>query len=495
MADHRRPDLTTYPELAAAATTGRHRLRPRSPVDGLDRRKLGFAEVLGQSVSATAPTAAMAATPAIVAATAGPAALWSFLVATVVALLVGTCIGQFTRRMAAAGSLYSITAKGLSPVAALASGAALLLGYGALTAVSYVGAAAYLSALLPPGWPVPIAIVLVLTGVATVLLRRGVRLSARVVFVVEAVSIVLMLVIFATLLTSASAADQFARLAVPSFSLRGVASGVLPALGAFIGFEAAAAFGVEAKRPFQTIPRAILWTAGGSGVLYLFACYVQELGYASTPGGLAGQTEPVASLAVAAQMPWLAALLKIGIAMSFFASVLATGNALVRVLFSMGREGVLPRAFGTTHPRFRTPSVAIAVAVPAAGVVAVVFLLTGASPAQILQVLIATTVFGYLLAYLLVCIATPLFLRRIGELTRGPVVAAAVSALVLVLVLGFFVTSGVSSEMLVAWAGMVVLAAVWAGWLVLRRRSRLATIGIYDETSAADLLGSQDAER
>lgn len=493
MADHRRPELTTYRELAAAATTGRHRLRRRSPVDGLDRRKLGFAEVLGQSVSATAPTAAMAATPAIVAATAGPAALWSFLVATVVALLVGTCINQFTRRMAAAGSLYSVTAKGLSPLAALASGAALLLGYGALTAVSCVGAATYFSALLPPGWPVPLAIVL--TGVATVLLRRGVRLSARVVFVVEAVSIVLMLVIFATLLTSAGAADQFARLGVPSFSLRGVASGVLPALGAFIGFEAAAAFGVEAKRPFQTIPRAILWTAGGSGVLYLFACYVQELGYASTPGGVAGQTEPVASLAVAAHMPWLAALVKTGIAMSFFASVLATGNALVRVLFSMGREGVLPRAFGTTHPRFRTPSVAIAVALPAAGLVAAVFLLTGASPAQILQVLVATAVFGYLLAYLLVCIATPLFLRRIGELTRGPVLAAAVSALVLVLVLGFFVTSGVSAEMLLAWAAMVVLAAAWAGWLVLRRRSRLATIGIYDETSAADLLGSQDADR
>ncbi|WP_084144885.1 APC family permease [Amycolatopsis jejuensis] len=491
MADHRRPDLAAYPELAAAATTGPHRLRRHSPVDGLDRRKLGLAEVLGQSVSATAPTAAMAATPAIAAVTAGRAAFWSFVVATVLALLVGTCIGQFTRRMAAAGSLYSITAKGLGPSAGLASGGALLLGYGALTAAAFTGAAAYLAALLPPGWPVTLPLVVVVTAVATVLIARGVRLSTRVVFVVEAVSIAMMLVIFVALLIRTG---QFSQLGVPPFELRGVASGVLPALGAFIGFEAAAALGVEARRPFQTVPRAVVWTAYGSGVLYLFACYVQELGFATTPGGLAGQGEPVAALAVAAHLPWLSALLKVGIAMSFFACALATGTGLVRVLFSMGREGVLPRTFGSAHPKFRTPYVAIAVAMPTAGVIAVVLLVSGPSSAQVLQVLLTTAVFGYFVAYLLVCVAAPVFLRRIGELTPGPVLAAAISSLVLVAVLGFFVTSGVSGRMLLVWAGLVVVAGAWFGWLLLRRRAQVAEVGIYDETSRDDLLGaSQDA--
>jgi len=116
-------------------------LRSRSPVHGLDRRNLGPVEVLAQSVSCAAPAAAMATVPAIVAATAGPATLWSFVVATVLALLIGTCIGQFTRRMAVAGSLYSLTAKGLGPGAALASAGALLVGCGVLVMAAVTGAA------------------------------------------------------------------------------------------------------------------------------------------------------------------------------------------------------------------------------------------------------------------------------------------------------------------------------------------------------------------
>ena len=60
-------------------------LRHRSPVHGLDRRKLGPLEVLAESVSCTAPAAAMASVPAIVAATAGAATVWSFVVATALA--------------------------------------------------------------------------------------------------------------------------------------------------------------------------------------------------------------------------------------------------------------------------------------------------------------------------------------------------------------------------------------------------------------------------
>src|SRR4051794_28635134 len=108
----------------------RLRLRSRSPVEGLERRRLGPLEVFAQSVSGAAPSAAMAATPAIVAVSAGPGTVWSFVVATALALLFAGCIARFTRRMAASGGLYSLTAKGLTPAAAYASALASLLGYG-----------------------------------------------------------------------------------------------------------------------------------------------------------------------------------------------------------------------------------------------------------------------------------------------------------------------------------------------------------------------------
>ena len=65
------------------------RLRHRSPVHGLDRRNLRPVEVLAQSVSTAAPAAGMATVPAIVATTAGTATVWSFALATAVALAVG----------------------------------------------------------------------------------------------------------------------------------------------------------------------------------------------------------------------------------------------------------------------------------------------------------------------------------------------------------------------------------------------------------------------
>jgi amino acid transporter len=128
-------------------------LRHRSPVHGLDRRNLRPLEVLAQSVSTAAPAAGMATVPAIVATTAGTATVWSFVLATAVALAVGACIATFTRRMAAAGSLYSLTAKGLGPGAAFACGAALLAGYAVLLMAALAGAALYTDALLTRlGW-------------------------------------------------------------------------------------------------------------------------------------------------------------------------------------------------------------------------------------------------------------------------------------------------------------------------------------------------------
>ncbi|MDQ0382113.1 APC family permease [Amycolatopsis thermophila] len=468
-------------------------LRRESPMSGLDRRNLGPLQVFAQSISAAAPSAAMAAAPAVAAAAAGSGVLWSFVVATVLALLIGLGIGQFTRRMAAAGSLYSLTAKGLGAVAAFACGCALLVGYGLLTTAALTGSGVYLQDLLgragiEVGWGLVAGIVLVLGALATVCVLRGVRLSAQVVLVTEAVSITLMLVVFGLLLVRVG--PDLAP-AAPDRGVAGIAAGVLPALGAFIGFEAAASFGVEARRPFRTVPRAVQGTAALCGVLYLVAAYTQVVGLGRLPGGLAGQPEPVSTLAALQRLPWLSYLLDLGIAASFFACALATGSALVRVLLSMGREGVLPAALGRTHPRYRTPHVAILVALPLATLLPVVLVATGTSTSSAFVTLLNAAVFGYLVAYLLVCVAAPVFLHRIGELTRGALAAAAITAPALLAALVVFTLDNLGGPYPALFGAFVLAGLAWLGWLRARRPAQLARIGIYDETSEADLLGGE----
>jgi amino acid transporter len=315
-----------------------------------------------------------------------------------------------------------------------------------------------------------------------------VRLSAGIVLTVEAVSITVIVLISVVLLAQHGAPTQALR--APPVQWRDMAAGVLPALGAFIGFEAAAALGVEARRPFSTIPRVVQWTAGGCGLLYLFASYTQHLEFAGAPGGLAAQHQPLNTLVAAGHLPWLSDVLDVGITLSFFAAALAASTALVRVLFSMGREHIAPTAVGRTHPRYRTPHIAIAVTMPVIALVPVLLLaLGGMTPAAILTAVLNTAVFGYLVAYLLVCAAAPIFLHRIRELTPGAVLASAATAPVLVLALGFFVVSQWGSPILLVWLLLALAGLGWFVWLWLARPRALATIGIYDETSAGDILG------
>ncbi|MFJ5304324.1 APC family permease [Streptomyces sp. NPDC088350] len=488
-----------YANLAAAATAEPSRLSTRSPVHGLERRGLDPLQVLAQSVAGAAPAAAMAATPAIVAATAAGSTVWSFAVATALALLIGSCIGQFTRRMAAAGSLYSLTAQGLGPVGAFVCGGGLLIGYGVLTMAGFTGAAGYLTALLAraglgaPG-VVSVGVMLVLAAVVAVLMIRGIRPAARVMLLFEAVSIVLMLVIFGALLIRHGIPHHLHRLGLPPPDLGTTAAGVLPALGAFIGFEAAAAVGVEARHPYRTVPWAVRSTAAVAGLLYLLAAYSQQVGLADLPGGLSGQREPVGALADAQHLPWLSALLEAGVALSFFAAALAGSTALVRVLFSMGREGIAPRRLGAAHARYRTPHVAIAVAVPLTVAVPVALRLAGLGTDRVLMLLLNTATFGYLVAYLLVCVAAPVFLHRIGELTAWPVAVTVICAPALLTVLGAFLAAQ-SAHALWAIGAALVLGALWFAVLRRRRPRELAAVGIYDETRAADLLGAPVAPR
>jgi amino acid transporter len=449
-------------------------------------------EVFAQSVSGTAPSAAMASAPAIAAAAAGGGTVWSFVIATVLALLVASCIARFTTRMAAPGGLYSLTAQGLGPGFAYIGAVALLVGYALLAASALAGAATYLTALpgdiagVDPGRVGRVVAVVILGLVIALLVRRGVRLSARVVLMAESVSILLMLFVFVVLLLAGASPASPAPASPVTGGASGVLAGVLPALAAFIGFEIATSLGAEAQRPFRTVPRAVWWTVAVTGVLYVFAAQVQVLGFAGTPGGLAAQDEPIRVLAADQGWRWLSLAIDTGLVMSFFACGLAAMTALVRVLFSLARDSVAPAALGRTHPRYRTPYVAVAVATPLVVVAPVLAAGRGYPLGSTLALFLTSATCGFLVAYVLVCVAAPAFLRRIGELTWVAVGVSAVIVPILLAVLVAFLATRPLPALVVGVAGLLGISGY--AWLRLCRPGALAAIGVYDETVAADVL-------
>ena len=491
-------------ERAIADPPRVHGISDNSPVAGLARRSLGFVDVLAQSVSAVAPSAAATTIPVIAAAAAGGATIWAFAVALLISLLVASTVNQFTKRMSAAGSLYTFVSKGLGTGAAFFAGISMLVGYGFISMFALAGSGLFITTLLGhflPGAGTSTLLVAVfvvaLAALCFFVLALGIQLSTRVTILVESLSVALILVLVIAMLAAQGGRIEWSALNLASTNLGDFTTGVVLALTAFVGFESAASLGVESRRPFANVPRAILWTVIASGVLYLLSAYSQLTGFARLGRSIIETTTPVNDLANAYGMEWMGLVLDLSIAGSFFACAVASTTALVRVIFSMAREGLIPRSFGMTHARLRTPIVAIVATVPLLAAVPVLALTIGSSVWQAMGVLLVCAAAGYISSYMLVCLAAFVFLRRIGELTvRAGVRAIMASVMLAIGLVVYLMTSSASPSSLGVWLFLAIMAAGGALYAVVRVRKPWFsdTIGVFDETTTVDVLGGRGSD-
>jgi amino acid transporter len=141
--------------------------------------------------------------------------------------------------------------------------------------------------------------------------------------------------------------------------MSGVFKGMVFAILAFIGFEAAAPLGEEARHPQRTIPRAVVGSAILIGIFYVFCAFAWVFG-AGFNGFVAQATgaDPWRALGkVFWSTGWI--LVFLAICNSIVANSNAAVNAATRVFYALARNGLAPRPLGRTHPEFKTPNVAI----------------------------------------------------------------------------------------------------------------------------------------
>ncbi|MTE13620.1 APC family permease [Nocardia aurantiaca] len=474
----------------------------RSPLRGLSRRELPFVPVFAQSVAAIAPSGTAVVTPAfVIGAAGGGASVAAFLAAAVLAWGVALVIRPMAQRLAVSGGLYTYVAKGLGPAVAVPVGWSAIVGYASVSVAGLMAVGTYLDQIAVTaglagfgGTATIIALLLGAAVVAAVLMVRGIRLSASATLLVECVSVVTVLALMGYLLTRDSRGPFGSAGAHTAFEWHGgtgtLAMSAVVAVSAFVGFESATTLSAEAYRPFRSVPRTLAWTPLAAAVIYLIAVSAQAVALASAPLGTASSSTPVTDLLLQDNSRFLGAVLDLGVAASFFACTVASINALVRVLFTMGREGIAPAAAGRAHPRFHTPAPAIVAAVGAVTVGAVGYLLSGAEPQDGIRSFLTLSALGYLGSYLPACLATPALLRRIGESSRGMAILGPVTATLLgVLMVAAAVTAGNDSvTVVIAYAAVLVTAAVFTAALRVFTPDRLRGIGIYDEPQRADLL-------
>lgn len=470
--------------LADAIRQGRPRtdLGGSSPFTGLKRRHAKTVDVVAQSVAATAPAGVLLVHPGAVYARSGSFAF--FDIALTITLVVGVAlvIGMFARRVASTGSLYTFAARGLGAHVGLVAGSALAIGYLAIGMNTLSSGSSRVAQLVtgnpdPPGW----LIALLMVGFGTVIavvIGRGLRMSTRMLLVIETVAV---LAVLGLSIAALSATEWDLGLLVPDpshASIDAVMTGVAFALIGFVGFESGVALGPETRRPFAAVPRAILLSVGATGLVMLVGTAAQLSLVAERPGE--------ASLA---SVTGLSGLVDLIIAVSFLACALAMTNAATRLAFAMSREGVLPAVFGRVSQRGVPAIGGVVLATFVAAVPSLIYAL-GGSRQDLRMVTSPASVTGFVLAYALVCLAAPVFLARIGELTVRSAVLAAVPLVGLVAVLAFFVGSMAGDNLAgLVWSIAILGAVVAAGAMRLARHPGVAArVGVHDWPIDADCI-------
>lgn len=397
---------------------------------------------------------------------AGPGVIVSFLLAGLAAGLAAVCYAELASAVPVSGSSYSYAYTTLGEVVAMGVAACLLLEYGVATAAVAVNWSGYLNRLLSnvvgsqlphalsaapwdaqPGYVNVPAIALI--GMCALLLVRGASESAKVNAIMVMIKLGV-LVVFAIVAFTAFDAHHLQDFA--PFGVAGIGSAAGTIFFSYIGLDAVSTAGDEVNNPQKTMPRALiaaLLTVTGVYVLVAVAALGAQPWHA-----FAGQQE--AGLATILENvthgSWASSIIAAGAVISIFSVTLVTMYGLTRILFAMGRDGLLPARFAKVNPRTMTPvNNTVIVALAASTLAAFV-------PLQKLADMVSI---GTLTAFVVVSVGVIVLRVREPDLPRGfKVPGYPVTPVLSVAACGYILAS-LHWYTWVAFSGWVVLALLF----------------------------------
>jgi amino acid transporter len=379
-------------------------------------------ETLAQSVSTIAPTTTPAATIPLVFALAGNGTWLAYLLATAAVLLVGLCISRLARYSSSPGSLYTYASMILPPWLGAVAAWSLLLAYIGTGASVAGGFYHYANALLvaATGRGVStVALTVIVCGTSMWIASRDVKISARLMLCIEAVSLLFILTVVALVLARHGVHLDREQLQLRGMTGSGLRLGLVMALFSFDGFESATTLGAEARNPLKTIPRVVIESAVIAGGFFIVSAYAEVLGFHVAGQDLGTSQAPMHVLAEVARVPVLGILIDIGAVVSLFAGTLGCITAAARVLLLMAHNGLAHGTFRNTHPRNETPSFAIMATGLAAVLPVAVLAYRGSSGLDVYGWMGSLATYGFIVTYALVCVALPRYLRDHGVFQQG----------------------------------------------------------------------------
>jgi basic amino acid/polyamine antiporter, APA family len=364
------------------------------------KRTLGAGNLVALGIGAIIGAGLFVRTAAAAGQAAGPAVTISFIVAAVGCAFAGLCYAEFAAMIPIAGSAYAYSYVTMGELVAWIIGWALIMEYALGAATVSIAWSEYLNKLfngaIPYEWShspfesftdsagvlhqgivnAPALIVLLLI---TLLLIKGTQESAVVNAIIVFIKVAIVLLFIALgwqFINPANHTPYFIPEGTPAVKdaagkviadysgfnkhgWGGVLGGAAIVFFAFIGFDAVSTAAQEAKNPKRDMPIGILGSLVVCTILYILFGHVLT-GVSNWQDFVDPEKGREASVAYAISTymtgyGWLATAVTVAILAGFSSVILVMLMGQSRIFYTMSNDGLIPKAFGDLHPKFKTP--------------------------------------------------------------------------------------------------------------------------------------------
>ncbi|WP_440706033.1 APC family permease [Heyndrickxia oleronia] len=284
----------------------------------------------------------------------------AYLIAMIAMMFSAYSYGRMAAAFPVAGSTYSYTQRSINPHLGFFAGWAMFMDYVLVPLIVFMVGASYANALVPAipywGW------VLIIAAVITFVNILGIEMAAKTnnILVLFMGIVVVIFVIFCIKAVIGGEGEATILSIKPffndgSFATSAIVAGAAMACFSFLGFDSITTLSEETINPKDNMWKAAILSCLIGGIIFIVQAYVSQLVWPDVHSFSSADTA-LFDIAKVAGGAALATVYTIAIIVSTFTAGMTGQASASRLMFSMGRDEVLPKRFFTyIHPKYKTP--------------------------------------------------------------------------------------------------------------------------------------------